>query len=67
MTETDTHKRMLLMPKEVGELLGVNIGTLARWRSQKTGPRFIKIHSRVRYRADDLQDWIDSRKGSSAA
>ena len=41
-------------------------GTLENWRCAGTGPRFAKSPSgRVRYRADDVVEWIES--GSAAA
>jgi predicted DNA-binding transcriptional regulator AlpA len=33
----------LLTPKEVAEILGVSEQTLARYRAQDTGPRWIKL------------------------
>ena len=44
----------LLTPREAAEILGVPEGTLAQWRSQRRGPLFIKLESRlVRYRLAD--------------
>ena len=35
--------------------------TLARWRSEGRGPRYIKIGARVAYRGSDLNDWLATR------
>ena len=36
--------------------------TMARWRSQRSGPPFVKLNGgRVCYRGSDLNDWIDSQ------
>jgi excisionase family DNA binding protein len=46
---------------EVASLLGVSVATVRRWRLLKTGPRFIKIGRLVRYKPEDLEDWLQSR------
>ncbi len=49
----------LLRPREAAEFLGIPEGTLAQWRSQHRGPRYIKLEGRlVRYRASDLESWL---------
>ena len=35
--------------------------TLAHWRSEKRGPAYIKIGSRVAYTGKALNEWLDSR------
>lgn len=51
----------LLRPRELSELLGVPVGTLANWRSARTGPPFVKIGRHVRYRRGDVDEWIAAR------
>jgi predicted DNA-binding transcriptional regulator AlpA len=34
--------------------------TLNRWRSQGFGPKFIRICGRIRYREQDLDEWLSS-------
>lgn len=51
----------LLSPADVGRLLKIPVGTLANWRSGGKGPAFIRIGRHVRYRAPDLQRWIDGQ------
>jgi predicted DNA-binding transcriptional regulator AlpA len=52
----------LLTPEEVGKFTGLSIETLAQWRSQRRGIRFIKISRNVvRYRQTDLDSWIAER------
>jgi excisionase family DNA binding protein len=48
----------LLNEKEVAQLLKMSLPTLRRWRAAKTGPRFLKIGSSVRYRHADVEAWI---------
>lgn len=52
----------LLTPEEVAEVTGLSTETLAQWRSQRRGIPFLKISRNcVRYRLDDLQQWLQSR------
>lgn len=51
----------LLRPRELSELLGVPVGTLANWRSARTGPPFVKVGRHVRYRRGDVDEWIAAR------
>ena len=37
-------------------------GTLATWRWQGRGPKYVKYGNRVLYQGADLNDWIDHRK-----
>ncbi|MGE5548237.1 MAG: helix-turn-helix transcriptional regulator [Solirubrobacterales bacterium] len=48
-----------LSPKQAAERLRLSEKTLERWRSQGSGPRYLKFGTRVRYRADDLDAWAE--------
>lgn len=56
----------LLTPVQAAEFLGlldrrgnVSSETLAQWRSQGRGPRYIKLEKRlVRYRRSDLENYL---------
>lgn len=47
-------------PEEAAERLGVRASTLANWRWTGSGPRFLKVGGRVRYRLFDLAEWLES-------
>lgn len=47
-----------LTTEESALSVGVAPGTLAVWRSQGRGPRFIRDGNRVLYRAKDVADYI---------
>lgn len=51
----------LLRPRELSELLGVPVGTLANWPSARTGPPFVKVGRHVRYRTGDVDEWVAAR------
>jgi len=47
---------------QVGEGLGVSVGTLRNWRcSRLAGPAFVKVGRLVRYRQADVDAWLASR------
>lgn len=53
------HSEVLLTPKQAAEFLGIPLGTLAQWRSQRRGPPYIKLEDRlVRYRRSDLEKYL---------
>jgi hypothetical protein len=48
-----------LTPREAAGFLGIPVGTLAQWRSQRRGPPYIKLEERlVRYRISDLESYL---------
>lgn len=52
------NKSLLTCP-EAAEFLGVPVGTLAQWRSQRRGPQYVKLENRlVRYRIADLEAYV---------
>jgi excisionase family DNA binding protein len=48
----------LLDPKEVAELTGLSLETLAQWRSQKKHINYLKIGRLVRYTRQDIEDYL---------
>ena len=50
----------LLTPADVSRILGVSVQTLAHWRSEKRGPKFLKLPAArlIRYRMADLEAWM---------
>lgn len=49
----------LMTDEQTAQALRVSTGTLANWRSSRTGgPAFIKVGRLVRYRVRDLDDWL---------
>ena len=53
--------------KKAAELLGVACSTLARWRTEGSGPVFIKFGHAVRYDVSDLNRWLDENKRRSTS
>lgn len=56
----------LLTEAEAASYLRFTQRALQAWRCQGRGPRFVKISARaVRYRLEDLEQWIADRLRSS--
>ena len=49
----------LLTLEEAAAYLKLASGTLYNWRHIGTGPKAVKVGSRIRYRQTDLDSWID--------
>ncbi len=48
----------LLTEYEVAQRLHISLASLRRWRLERRGPRFIKVSSLVRYRPEDVEEWL---------
>ena len=51
----------LLNEHELAEILNVSVASVRRWRLVNRGPRFLKIGASVRYRSEDLSEWLETR------
>ena len=63
---SDTGKSFLTTA-EAALYLGLQKSTLEAWRCRGGGPQFVKLGRAVRYRARDLDDWIESRTRSNTS
>ena len=45
---------------ELADMLDLKLETIRAWRSEKQGPKWIKLGKGVYYRAADIADWIES-------
>jgi hypothetical protein len=57
----------LIPTPEAADLLGVQPNTLEKWRLTGEGPTFVRVGRNIRYRRQDLVDWIDGRRASSTS
>jgi len=66
-TETSTHGiEPLISERQLCELLGIGLPTIARWRSEGKGPRFIVLGvRRLAYRPSDVKAWLIERERAS--
>lgn len=50
----------LLTEWEAAHFLKVSVRSLQTWRTKKIGPRYVKLNRMIRYRRQDLADWLDA-------
>lgn len=55
------NKEGLLTTEEAGKVLGMSEQTLRIWRAENKGPSYIKINRSIRYRRDDLDEFVAKR------
>lgn len=51
----------LLNEREVAGLTRMSLASVRRWRLFGQGPKYIKIGAAVRYKPDDISEWLASR------
>ncbi len=52
----------LLTISEAAAYLKIPVETLRKWRAQGRGPKAIKLGRHLRYRQDDVDQWIDAQE-----
>ncbi len=50
----------LLNEHQVAKFLQLSVASVRRWRLFRTGPKYLKIGAAVRYRREDVEDWLSS-------
>lgn len=53
----------LLSERELAAICGLSMAAIRRWRLLGKGPRYIKVGAAVRYRLDDVNNWLETRPG----
>jgi predicted DNA-binding transcriptional regulator AlpA len=56
-----SHDETLIAAADLPRYVPVAQQTLARWRYEGRGPRFVKVGRRVAYRAGDIRHWLLER------
>lgn len=57
----------LLTPDEAAAWLQVSVSTLANWRYLRTGPPYVRQGRVVRYSADALAAWFNTKEVKASA
>jgi len=52
--------------EEVSAYLGVAPKTLYMWRSRKYGPPSYRLGNLIRYRPNEVRDWLDNQQAPGA-
>lgn len=58
MSTTAPHRRTLLKTLEAADYTGFAKSTLEKLRCAGKGPRYVRLSGAVRYRPEDLDDWM---------
>ena len=61
MSSLDIASR-LLSTEEVARILVVPVTTLYTWRYKGTGPRAFRVGKHLRYRLEDVLQWLATRE-----
>jgi predicted DNA-binding transcriptional regulator AlpA len=75
MTTTAPQRLPLLKTPEAAAYTGLSVSSLTKFRCAGKGPRFVRLCGAVRYRPEDLDDWMkgglveteDSRRQAARA
>jgi len=51
----------LLSPQELASYLDVSVPTLYGWRYRGDGPAGFRIGGHLRYRSNDVEEWIEEQ------
>lgn len=57
----------LLTTEELAEILHTSWRTLARWRSERIGPPYVRAGHRILYRRSDVDEWLEKNKQEPVA
>ena len=50
--------QLLLTEQDVARQIKVSLASLRKWRVERRGPQFVKVGALVRYRPEDLEEWM---------
>jgi excisionase family DNA binding protein len=65
---TDSRKSIeVLTPDELAAHLKMSKRTLAKWRTNGRGPRYIRLGHGVRYREQDVAAWLEAKVSRNSA
>ena len=51
----------LLDERDLARITGLSLASVRRWRLFRQGPKYLKIGAAVRYRAEDVRVWLETR------
>lgn len=69
----DTQAALISLPENVQDLIpsrllpkyiGISAQTLARWRHQGKGPKYLKAGKKVFYRVASIHEWLAAQERS---
>ena len=51
----------LLTERDLAQRLGVSLHASRKWRHERRGPQYIRVEGAIRYRSEDVDDYLSSR------
>lgn len=57
----------LLSPEELAASIKMSKKTLAKWRCNGRGPRYVRLGHAVRYRPQDVTEWLEAKVSQNSA
>lgn len=64
---TDPMPIRIMTVKQAADYLGLAVSTLNKWRCLGGGPKFVKMGRAVRYRAEDLEAYLNVASRASTS
>jgi predicted DNA-binding transcriptional regulator AlpA len=61
MATASTSLETLLNEHDVARITGLSVASVRRWRLLRQGPKYIKIGAAVRYKPEDVAEWLKTR------
>jgi predicted DNA-binding transcriptional regulator AlpA len=61
MATTSNTLNTLLNEHDVARITALSVASVRRWRLFRQGPKYLKLGAAVRYRAEDVSAWLESR------
>jgi excisionase family DNA binding protein len=58
---TVREREELIGPEEAATILGIEVATLYSWRHRKMGPKSYSVGRKVKYKASDIDRWLEER------
>lgn len=62
MNEAFVSTPQLLTGKELASRLGVKATTVEQWRFYRKGPAYVRVGRAIRYRMEDVEEWLKNRR-----
>ena len=61
MSETPATEVQWLTPDDLARMWQISVGTIANWRTNKKGPKFVRIGGLVRYSPEAINNWLEAQ------
>ena len=63
MDRVSGSEKKLLTTADLADRWGISVDTIIKWRRRNEGPRYVKVVGSIRYREEDLSDYLGRETG----